>query len=139
MIRRPPRSTRTDTLFPYTTLFRSQTAMREGEIHAADHAVVRFAARRAAAGVAGTHLAPSPWPPNRPGRWWRRRTGAQDPGAWQLHRARSVRVAADGPAGAVRIAGAVAVGAGCGAVAWARATCVRAVGIGRASRREKVW
>src|SRR3546814_9044423 len=25
MIRRPPRSTRTDTLFPYTTLFRSQT------------------------------------------------------------------------------------------------------------------
>src|SRR3546814_4488016 len=29
MIRRPPRSTRTDTLFPYTTLFRSfQTASR---------------------------------------------------------------------------------------------------------------
>src|SRR3546814_2739634 len=26
MIRRPPRSTRTDTLFPYTTLFRSQAA-----------------------------------------------------------------------------------------------------------------
>src|SRR3546814_13434422 len=26
MIRRPPRSTRTDTLFPYTTLFRSKTA-----------------------------------------------------------------------------------------------------------------
>src|SRR3546814_13535676 len=26
MIRRPPRSTRTDTLFPYTTLFRSQPA-----------------------------------------------------------------------------------------------------------------
>src|SRR3546814_4268301 len=26
MIRRPPRSTRTDTLFPYTTLFRSQKA-----------------------------------------------------------------------------------------------------------------
>src|SRR3546814_2258743 len=26
MIRRPPRSTRTDTLFPYTTLFRSVTA-----------------------------------------------------------------------------------------------------------------
>src|SRR3546814_6069166 len=25
MIRRPPRSTRTDTLFPYTTLFRSST------------------------------------------------------------------------------------------------------------------
>src|SRR3546814_15347862 len=27
MIRRPPRSTRTDTLFPYTTLFRSAVAM----------------------------------------------------------------------------------------------------------------
>src|SRR3546814_9561218 len=27
MIRRPPRSTRTDTLFPYTTLFRSHIAM----------------------------------------------------------------------------------------------------------------
>src|SRR3546814_20763212 len=26
MIRRPPRSTRTDTLFPYTTLFRSECA-----------------------------------------------------------------------------------------------------------------
>src|SRR3546814_3025242 len=37
MIRRPPRSTRTDTLFPYTTLFRSpgpvpdQILMRTGE------------------------------------------------------------------------------------------------------------
>src|SRR3546814_10990918 len=28
MIRRPPRSTRTDTLFPYTTLFRSFAAAR---------------------------------------------------------------------------------------------------------------
>src|SRR3546814_6224975 len=28
MIRRPPRSTRTDTLFPYTTLFRSTGAAR---------------------------------------------------------------------------------------------------------------
>src|SRR3546814_11609155 len=27
MIRRPPRSTRTDTLFPYTTLFRSLTSL----------------------------------------------------------------------------------------------------------------
>src|SRR3546814_11132267 len=33
MIRRPPRSTRTDTLFPYTTLFRSQVD------HACFHAV----------------------------------------------------------------------------------------------------
>src|SRR3546814_4475906 len=28
MIRRPPRSTRTDTLFPYTTLFRSDPILR---------------------------------------------------------------------------------------------------------------
>src|SRR3546814_16364041 len=38
MIRRPPRSTRTDTLFPYTTLFRSviltaQTKVTEDEIN----------------------------------------------------------------------------------------------------------
>src|SRR3546814_4916829 len=30
MIRRPPRSTRTDTLFPYTTLFRSTTLLSTG-------------------------------------------------------------------------------------------------------------
>src|SRR3546814_15652020 len=33
MIRRPPRSTRTDTLFPYTTLFRSQ--LGQGRVPAA--------------------------------------------------------------------------------------------------------
>src|SRR3546814_9534310 len=32
MIRRPPRSTRTDTLFPYTTLFRSVAAILLGEL-----------------------------------------------------------------------------------------------------------
>src|SRR3546814_19901303 len=31
MIRRPPRSTRTDTLFPYTTLFRSTHAGADAE------------------------------------------------------------------------------------------------------------
>src|SRR3546814_7659307 len=31
MIRRPPRSTRTDTLFPYTTLFRSRRAEGTGQ------------------------------------------------------------------------------------------------------------
>src|SRR3546814_9527030 len=31
MIRRPPRSTRTDTLFPYTTLFRSDLDLAVGE------------------------------------------------------------------------------------------------------------
>src|SRR3546814_19839598 len=33
MIRRPPRSTRTDTLFPYTTLFRSEEVL---EVRVAD-------------------------------------------------------------------------------------------------------
>src|SRR3546814_9579999 len=34
MIRRPPRSTRTDTLFPYTTLFRSLAATAGGQVAA---------------------------------------------------------------------------------------------------------
>src|SRR3546814_4706374 len=39
MIRRPPRSTRTDTLFPYTTLFRSLVLFETGAIilHIAEH------------------------------------------------------------------------------------------------------
>src|SRR3546814_8707605 len=47
MILRPPRSTRTDTLFPYTTLFRSlavaepQIASRCIEVERAAHHVVR--------------------------------------------------------------------------------------------------
>src|SRR3546814_12399117 len=49
MIRLPPRSTRTDTLFPYTTLFRSQRArQRRAEDEAArfdaQHRVERHAA-----------------------------------------------------------------------------------------------
>src|SRR3546814_19777790 len=35
MIRRPPRSTRTDTLFPYTTLFRSRFGLRLADLEAA--------------------------------------------------------------------------------------------------------
>src|SRR3546814_10338451 len=31
MIRRPPRSTRTDTLFPYTTLFRSELELEDAQ------------------------------------------------------------------------------------------------------------
>src|SRR3546814_18310059 len=36
MIRRPPRSTRTDTLFPYTTLFRSAPQATQTDIATAD-------------------------------------------------------------------------------------------------------
>src|SRR3546814_1820704 len=49
MIRRPPRSTRTDTLFPYTTLFRSLTAR---------HPAAEVAAALAEVGIA--HLAAAP-------------------------------------------------------------------------------
>src|SRR3546814_10078783 len=48
MIRRPPRSTRTDTLFPYTTLFRSHTA----DLAAADVRHVPVDRSALAAGVA---------------------------------------------------------------------------------------
>src|SRR3546814_2942950 len=51
MIRLPPRSTRTDTLFPYTTLFRSTgevVCLRNG---------LEFALRRVAPGVIGTYEA----------------------------------------------------------------------------------
>src|SRR3546814_14613743 len=49
MIRRPPRSTRTDTLFPYTTLFRSQafvyvaTAPKSNATYLAYHAARELA------------------------------------------------------------------------------------------------
>src|SRR3546814_1570015 len=47
MIRRPPRSTRTDTLFPYTTLFRSVADAQTGESislrERAEHDQVRVA------------------------------------------------------------------------------------------------
>src|SRR3546814_16718013 len=42
MIRRPPRSTRTDTLFPYTTLFRSPGVADDNlKIASARHAIER--------------------------------------------------------------------------------------------------
>src|SRR3546814_19855234 len=49
MIRRPPRSTRTDTLFPYTTLFRSAVDLRDvkwalGELIPEQRAAILLAA-----------------------------------------------------------------------------------------------
>src|SRR3546814_16463794 len=60
MIRRPPRSTRTDTLFPYTTLFRSATEQVIGSAPDAskddlDRAIA--AARAAFPGWAATPIA----------------------------------------------------------------------------------
>src|SRR3546814_5273626 len=43
MIRRPPKSTRTDTLFPYTTLFRSSRSATLGQTVAADAELFRIA------------------------------------------------------------------------------------------------
>src|SRR3546814_2976414 len=40
MIRRPPRSTRTDTRFPYTTLFRSQAIRADIELEVEDDRMV---------------------------------------------------------------------------------------------------
>src|SRR3546814_5019549 len=56
MIRRPPRSTRTDTLFPYTTLFRSSRPARNGM---ASDPPGRMQGRDAAAQVAILHLGES--------------------------------------------------------------------------------
>src|SRR3546814_9899213 len=44
MIRRPPRSTRTDTLFPYTTLFRSRV---DGDRAPVEHAEIPWIDQRA--------------------------------------------------------------------------------------------
>src|SRR3546814_10763915 len=41
MIRRPPRSTRTDTLFPYTTLFRSRRCRRRISVRLSRHGANR--------------------------------------------------------------------------------------------------
>src|SRR3546814_4460188 len=51
MIRRPPRSTRTDTLFPYTTLFRSEA------LHQPDDDAARSGSQPAAAPVRRQSLA----------------------------------------------------------------------------------
>src|SRR3546814_6741491 len=58
MIRRPPRSTRTDTLFPYTTLFRSLTDVLAG--------YATSTIRRAAADDAPFFLLIAPFAPHSP-------------------------------------------------------------------------
>src|SRR3546814_6007341 len=58
MIRRPPRSTRTDTLFPYTTLFRSPYR-KLGDMLAPHFRVARVERRNY--GVSGTRASPISW------------------------------------------------------------------------------
>src|SRR3546814_726400 len=66
MIRRPPRATRTDTLFPYTTLFRSSSraAITAGEKHMTEETITMKAivVTDQAAGTAGMTLAERPEP-----------------------------------------------------------------------------
>src|SRR3546814_3449243 len=60
MIRRPPRSTRTDTLFPYTTLFRSAgDAGRRAELREQRRPAAHLPARR---GQRGQHAGGIPQP-----------------------------------------------------------------------------
>src|SRR3546814_8567055 len=73
MILRPPISTRTDTLFPYTTLFRS--GQPEGEVVGGPRVLGPFHARRSVA-VADRRAALSGREDGRPGRLRRMTVGA---------------------------------------------------------------
>src|SRR3546814_15747046 len=57
MIRRPPRSTRTDTLFPYTTLFRSDDVdqRRQADAHPAARSAREAPSRRRRGGGLRCH------------------------------------------------------------------------------------
>src|SRR3546814_12662152 len=59
MIRRPPRSTRTDTLFPYTTLFRSSAAVpaRHGRYASRERSLRASTQNGAEVAVSIRHLA----------------------------------------------------------------------------------
>src|SRR3546814_19681156 len=56
MIRRPPRSTRTDTLFPYTTLFRSLLVEHVGQVAERGQEVVAGGAGRGDGGGRREHV-----------------------------------------------------------------------------------
>src|SRR3546814_6552471 len=66
MIRRPPRSTRTDTLFPYTTLFRSHPGL-PAAADGGDQWYPQCPDLRQAAARSGGHQR-RPWRPARGGR-----------------------------------------------------------------------
>src|SRR3546814_13148836 len=76
MIRRPPRSTRTDTLFPYTTLFRSPRTRRDRERRRSRecrpcHGKAQAAFPRSRA-KPSSHYRPAGRPSLRPPKWLRR-------------------------------------------------------------------
>src|SRR3546814_18329775 len=78
MIRRPPRSTRTDTLFPYTTLFRSDREQQQPPLRAAGvMAAERVQARRRLRGwVRGEGIEPGFEPAQHRGGLGRERAAA---------------------------------------------------------------
>src|SRR3546814_1238216 len=104
MIRRPPRSTRTDTLFPYTTLFRSLASLlasRSGEgqrrrrraatrkrvkkaIHDRQEKTQAPAPQPTPARVPGGPLQPPPPTPHRPDPRRTRRAGPSDAARRQM-------------------------------------------------------
>src|SRR3546814_17724147 len=57
MIRRPPRSTRTDTLFPYTTLFRSEAIEHDANLYTT-HQVDDYLVSNSYAAFANLNLEP---------------------------------------------------------------------------------
>src|SRR3546814_10092426 len=63
MIRRPPRSTRTDTLFPYTTLFRSLEETNDwGEYYSVKPITDIRNGEKAMVHVKTNHPCPASWP-----------------------------------------------------------------------------
>src|SRR3546814_20631807 len=84
MTRRPPRSTRTDTLFPYTTLFRSAVAELVGHRRMA---VERECHRTAAAGSFEMHRHDG-----LPGHDWRQVGAAQPSPAGGMRDRKSTRL-----------------------------------------------
>src|SRR3546814_21018904 len=78
MIRRPPRSTRTDTLFPYTTLFRSEAGLLQ---HALACGIEQFDLRdlcARAAAIACVEAEPAVTVLQRPVQYRRRATADED-------------------------------------------------------------
>src|SRR3546814_15746834 len=55
-IRRPPRSTRTDTLFPYTTLFRSDGCLARSAVQYVCHQLGDLPGEQRRNGVADLHI-----------------------------------------------------------------------------------
>src|SRR3546814_8650368 len=56
MVRRPPRSTRTDTLFPYTTLFRSKTIAKLDAMFDYDNSKLDYSHAEDIAGLIGQYI-----------------------------------------------------------------------------------